>query len=118
MLVLVFCDDHGNGDHHARYDKENLDGMCKQVKGVKQQSRGYVTRCATNVVVQTYAYCCESSETMDDGEIGLHPTNIGKGWWNLGSISRPHSLRFSKKIFVVNTLNLVFLQMNSYLEKF
>jgi hypothetical protein len=55
---------------------------------------------------------------MDDGEIGLHPTNIGKGWWNLGSISSPHSRRFSKKIFVVNTLNLVFLQMNSYLEKF
>lgn len=61
MLVFVLREDHGNGDHHAGYDKENLDRMRQQVKGVKQQSWGNVTRCAADVMIQTNTHRSESS---------------------------------------------------------
>jgi hypothetical protein len=72
MLVLIICNDHRNWDDHSGDDKENLNGVGQGVNGIKNHPFIDISGCATDVMVQAYSNGRQSSQTMNNREVGLH----------------------------------------------
>jgi hypothetical protein len=72
MLVLVIGNDHGNGNDHSRDDKENLNGVGQGVNGIKNHPVIDIACRATDVMIQADSNGRQSSQTMNNREVGLH----------------------------------------------
>lgn len=72
MFVLVIANNHGNGNNHPRYDEEDLNGVGEQMNRIKYHPSLNVSHRAADVMIQTNTDGREASETMNNGEIGLH----------------------------------------------
>jgi hypothetical protein len=72
MFVLVIADNHRNGNHHSGDDEEDLNRIGEQMNRIKYHPSLNVSHRAADVMIQTNTNGREASETMNNGEIGLH----------------------------------------------